>query len=55
MPDINASSLPEKPDLAQERKRPKETLRDGDRQPFTAYYDDQLSKACALCERLSRR
>ena len=32
-----------------------EIMRDGDHQPFTAYYDEQLSKACALFDRLSRR
>jgi ATP-dependent Clp protease adapter protein ClpS len=32
-----------------------EVMRDGDHQPFTAYYDEQLSKARALFDRLSRR
>jgi hypothetical protein len=32
-----------------------EIMRDGDHQPFTAYYDEQLSKASALFDRLSRR
>ena len=32
-----------------------EVMRAGDHQPFTAYYDEQLLKACALFDRLSRR
>jgi ATP-dependent Clp protease adapter protein ClpS/tetratricopeptide (TPR) repeat protein len=32
-----------------------EILRDGDHQPFAAYYEEQLSKARALFDRLSRR
>jgi hypothetical protein len=32
-----------------------EILRDGDHQPFTAYYEEQLSKARALFDRLTGR